>query len=80
MRETIKFFEGFIKGRTDEFIKLGAIEGGMNEDNVYINSDPLHPEITARQIADNSSDEIVFFKASNKINLRRIIDILKKIQ
>ena len=65
-------------GQFAEIIKLGAVRAGMSDGCVFANTDISAPEKTAKQILDNSSDETVIFKASNKLKLGRIIDILKK--
>lgn len=67
----------YLFGNNAKFIKIGAIENGMSEDSIFINEDTDSPEITADQIINNSSDETIIFKASRKLKLERIIEILK---
>ncbi len=67
----------YIFGRNAKFIKLGAMESGMKEDCIFINEDTNSPEITALQIIKNSYNETIIFKASRKMKLERIIEILK---
>ncbi len=58
----------------------GAVSGGFDKNRIFINEDAQAPEITADQIIRHSSSEVILFKASRKIRLERIINILKKAQ
>ncbi len=69
----------FIFGEQGKYIKEGALLGGMAENSVFLNSDLSDPKTTAKEILLNHTPgEILLFKASNKINLGRIVDELKK--
>ena len=58
---------------------LGAIAAGMREENIFINTDTTLPQRTADDIlSTHKKNEIILFKASHKVNLSRITDILKK--
>ena len=68
----------FAFGRYAEFIKNGAIKAGMSEKNIFINGNVDSPEITAKQIINNTTDgELILFKASHAIAADRIYDYLK---
>lgn len=68
----------YIIGEYSKYVLEGAVSAGFDKDKVFINENPNAPEITARQIRENSFGELILFKASRKIGLERIIDILKK--
>lgn len=58
----------------------GALEAGMNRENIFINSDAAKTEITANQILKNKiKDEIILFKASHAIHAEKIIELLLNI-
>ena len=60
------------------FIAEGAKEAGMTPECIHINTDIEHPEKTAEDIlAHHTENEIILFKASHKLKLGAIIDILK---
>ncbi len=67
----------YVFGKNAEMIKTGAVKHGMTQDTVFVNADTDAPETTAKQIINNSSNEIILFKASHNLRLERIIDILK---
>ena len=64
-------------GEHCEDIALGALLGGMDKSKIFKNKDILRPQVTAKQIADNQVSGYVLFKASHKVNLNNILDILK---
>ena len=68
----------YLVGEFSKFILEGALAGGFDKERIFINENAENPEITAAQILKYSSDEVILFKASRKIKLERIIDILKK--
>jgi hypothetical protein len=49
----------------------------MKPERIFVNKSILSPETTAKQIADNQREGHLLFKASHKINLNNVIDILK---
>ena len=68
----------YLIGDYSKYVLEGALSAGFDEKNIFINENPNAPEITAEQIHAHSNDELILFKASRKIGLERIIDILKK--
>lgn len=70
----------YLIGAFSTYIYDGLRKGGFDERKIFVNEDAENPEITARQILKHSSNEVILFKASRKIKLERIIDILKKAQ
>jgi UDP-N-acetylmuramoyl-tripeptide--D-alanyl-D-alanine ligase len=68
----------YLYGVYSGFIAEGAISAGMQKKNIFINTDIQSPDKTAYDIIKNHSEnEIILFKASHKLNLGRIVDILK---
>jgi UDP-N-acetylmuramoyl-tripeptide--D-alanyl-D-alanine ligase len=68
----------FAFGAYSSFVLSGARSAGMKKEDLFINTDTTHPEITANQILENVSvGETVLIKASNKIRADRITNILK---
>ena len=65
-------------GKHADDIAKGAVAAGMDKSCVYINSDTSKPEITAKQISDTYSGEILLVKASHAIKINRITEILMK--
>lgn len=69
----------YLYGEKAPIIKEGALAAGMTEDNIFINTDVSVPELTARQIKENHiENDVILFKASHKMNLGKIIEILKE--
>lgn len=68
----------YIIGKYAKFIKTGAVEHGFSEDRIFINESPDLPEITADQIMQNSTSDTILLKASRRLKLERITDILKE--
>ena len=68
----------YLVGNFTKYIYDGALAGGFDKNKIFINESSEAPEITAAQILLHSPDEVILFKASRKIKLERIIDILKK--
>jgi UDP-N-acetylmuramoyl-tripeptide--D-alanyl-D-alanine ligase len=67
----------YLFGNYSEYTRLGALYAGMKDEYIFINSDISRPDLTAEQILNtHRKKEIILFKASHKINLRRIIDLL----
>lgn len=65
-------------GVYSQFIAEGAENAGMAAERIFKNPDITAPYITAKLIANNSEpDEIILFKASHRIGLNKILDILK---
>ena len=56
----------------------GAIMGGMNKNQIFINEDLSNYKKTAEDILSNSKKgEIILVKASHKVNAKRIIDYIE---
>jgi len=70
----------YLIGKYAKSICKGAVFGGFDKSRIFVNEDAENPEITAEQISEYSHDEVLLFKASRKIKLERIINILKKAQ
>lgn len=70
----------YLIGEFSNCISEGAVAGGFDKNKIYINHNADNPEATASQILTHSANEVILFKASRKIKLERIIDILKKAQ
>lgn len=68
----------YLIGEYSKIVLEGAISAGFDANKVFVNENTNAPEITAADIRTHSSDELILFKASRKIGLERIIDILKK--
>jgi len=63
------------------FTASGAIECGMKKENIFINTDPTTPMITAKQILENyTSGGIILFKASRKLKVERIYEEIEKLK
>lgn len=72
-----KFEKLFAFGIYAPFIAEGAKSAGMKDENIFINTDINAPQITAKQILENSkSGEIILFKASHTVHAERIYDFL----
>lgn len=69
----------YIFGNFTKYVALGATSAGLDKERIYINQDINSPEITAEQILSESTQgELIYAKASHKINLGRITDLLKE--
>ncbi len=69
----------YLFGKMAEIIKNGAVEKGFLPNNIFVNIDINAPEITAKQIVENSEkNSAILFKGSHDIKLNRIIKILEK--
>ncbi len=68
----------FLVGRYADILKKGALDSGYNANKIYVscNIDDLRPIV--KEIKSHcDKEEIILLKASNKINLSRICDLLK---
>ena len=69
----------YIFGDLADCVKAGAISAGFSSDKIYINRDTQSPEETARQILSTyTRGELIYAKASHKLDLGRITDLLKE--
>ena len=67
----------YLFGEYSDFTKNGALSYGFEEKNIFVNYDTQKPQITAEAIKLHSKNEVILFKASRKLRLERIINILK---
>lgn len=68
----------YLFGAFSYYTMQGAVDSGLPRENIFINTDIQNPNATAEFILKNrKSEDIILFKASHKINLNRIIEILK---
>lgn len=68
----------YIFGEFSRYTAKGAIESGMRDCDIHINTCINNTLATAKAIADNHvANEIILFKASHGVKLNRIIDVLK---
>lgn len=69
----------YIFGNFAKYVTLGATSAGLDKKRIYINNDVSSPEITAEQILSESiNGELIYAKASHKLDLGRITDLLKE--
>lgn len=69
----------YLYGRNAEVVAQGAIDSHFNSENIFINPSLTAPEVTASQIIENHTlGELILFKASHAINLKKIIDLIKE--
>ena len=68
----------YLYGEYSKYVYEGALEGGMDENNIFINCDISSPRISIDHIRNNHTiGEIVLFKASHRLRLDKIADIMK---
>ncbi len=74
----------YIFGEFSSFTKAGAVDGGMSENRIFVNSDITRPDITALQILSNSlPNETILLKGSRKMQMERIkekIELLYRLE
>ena len=69
----------YLFGEYSPYVKEGAISAEFPENRIYINTDILAPHITAAQILSTvTENELLYAKASHKLDLARIIELLKE--
>ncbi len=69
----------YLYGSYAETIARGAIDIGMNPENIFLNTDTSSPEISISHIKKHHNPgEIILFKASHKLRLDAIADMIKK--
>ena len=72
-----RFDNLFLIGEQVYHIAESAISNGFPKNKIFINSDIHSPEITSAYICQNMKpNEILLAKASHKMNLRRIINLI----
>ena len=59
-------------------IRLGAIAAGMDERKIHYNPSADLPEVSAADIFNNSKGESLLIKASRRIRLERVKELLKQ--
>ncbi|MBE6635158.1 MAG: UDP-N-acetylmuramoyl-tripeptide--D-alanyl-D-alanine ligase [Ruminococcaceae bacterium] len=67
----------YLIGEFSEYIKEGAVLGGMSPDRILINADSSRPDISAEQIISTANGETILFKASRGMHLETVINIIK---
>ena len=68
----------YLYGEYANYIADGALEAGMNKDNIYINTDISSVDTSISQIKNHHSDkEVILFKASHKLRLDKIADMIE---
>lgn len=68
----------YLYGEYANYIAQGALNGGMDEKNIYINQDISSPNTSISHIRKHHSDnEIILFKASHKLRLDKIADLME---
>lgn len=68
----------YLIGEYAKYIFEGAVAAGFDKNKIFVNENPADAQKSADDILKHSSNEVILFKASRKIKLERIIDILKK--
>jgi UDP-N-acetylmuramoyl-tripeptide--D-alanyl-D-alanine ligase len=72
-----RFDNLFLFGNQVSYIAESAIANGFPKTKIFVNSDIHSPEITSAYICQNMKpNEILLAKASHKMNLRRIINLI----
>ena len=68
----------YLYGEYASYIAEGALETGMDEDDIYINTDMSSVNTSISQIKRyHSEGEIILFKASHKLRLDKIADMIE---
>lgn len=69
----------YLFGKYAECTASGALTAGMARECIFINTDLSSPYTSMSQIKDNHyAGEIILFKASHKLRLDKIADLIKK--
>ena len=69
----------YLYGENALTVKRGATKAGMPENKIFVNSGVGNTALTTAQILENKEDdEIILFKASHRLNLKKIINELKE--
>lgn len=69
----------YLYGKYASLTAQGAIEAGMDSNQIFVNSDLSSPEISISHIKNNHlRNEIILFKASHKLKLDKIADRITK--
>jgi len=69
----------FFFGEFAEAMATGALDGGYDPDKIFVNSNPDAPDLTATEIIRGRvSGETILFKASNRVRLSRVVELIKK--
>lgn len=74
----LKIGKLYLFGEYAEDIARGAMVGGMDKERIFINTDLNSPHVSVDQIYRHHTDgEIILFKASHKLRLDKIADLMK---
>jgi UDP-N-acetylmuramyl pentapeptide synthase len=69
----------YLYGTYAHYTLIGAIRGGMPPCNIYINDKLSDPQLSIDHILKNHyPGEIILFKASHKLRLDKIADMIKE--
>ena len=69
----------YLYGEYANYIAEGAMLEGMSEKSIFINTDIANPHASVKQIRKNHVfGETILFKASHKLRLDKIADIIEK--
>ena len=63
-------------GNYSKFIAAGAQDGGIKEENIFINQNLTKPELTAKAIIESYNGETILAKASHSIKIDRIFRLI----
>ena len=68
----------YLYGEYSAYTARGAVNAGMDKANIYVNSDISSPEISISHIKEHhSKGEIILFKASHRLRLDKIADLIE---
>ena len=68
----------FLFGDQVKYVAKGAIDNGFDKKRIFMNNDVSSPEITSNQIIQTiSTNDIILAKASHKINLKQVINLIE---
>ena len=69
----------YLIGKFSSYIRRGAIDFGMDERNIFVNEDSNDTEASITQIMRNHKPgEVILFKASHKLRLDKLADLIKE--
>ncbi len=64
-------------GEFAKTIAQGAIDCGMNPNNIFVNENPNDFKLSAEQIISTYDGELILFKASHALHIEKIIEYIK---
>ena len=67
----------FTFGEYSPYVRQGALNAGLDENNILVNTDMSAPQDTAKQILSScAKGELILIKASHAVHAERIIEFL----